>query len=371
VAQDRSQRWAASGLQDLTTPCGAAPVEPPPHLIDRLDALTTRLRSASALIGEAVEHDGLALLAARATTGDRRPSVRESVTGRSRLVPCADGWVAVTLARPDDLQLVPALVGRDVPVDTADVHVDVAWDAVAAWCAEMSVAAVVERATLLGLAIAGVGETQDDRRDADGLVVTSRDPSDQTSRASLDGVRVVDLSALWAGPLCGALLAEAGADVVKVESSTRPDASRLGSPQLFEALNARKRMVTVDVSTPQGVADLRDLITGADVVIEASRPRALRHLGIAVPGDGPRLWLSITAHGYCEPAGCRIGFGDDAAAAGGLVTWRDGEPMFCGDAIADPLTGLTAATVALELLAHGGTHHVDVAMAAVAHRFAT
>ncbi len=84
----------------------------------------------------------------------------------------------------------------------------------------------------------------------------------------------------------------------------------------------------------------------------------------------PSVWLSITAHGRAGPGSGRVGFGDDAAVAGGLVAWEDGEPRFLVDAVADPLTGLLAASTVMDLLAGGGSWLVDLPMAAVAARFA-
>ena len=82
------------------------------------------------------------------------------------------------------------------------------------------------------------------------------------------------------------------------------------------------------------------------MVIEGSRPRALEQLGIdarSIVRHGPQVWVSITGHGRDGANTMRVGFGDDAAAAGGLVDWVDGTPHFVGDAVADPLAGLTAA----------------------------
>ena len=88
------------------------------------------------------------------------------------------------------------------------------------------------------------------------------------------------------------------------------------------------------------------LVAAADIVIEASRPRALARFGLdadAAAADGT-TWVSITAYGR---AADRVGFGDDVAAGSGLVAVdAGGHPLFCGDAIADPLTGLTAAVLA-------------------------
>jgi crotonobetainyl-CoA:carnitine CoA-transferase CaiB-like acyl-CoA transferase len=188
-------------------------------------------------------------------------------------------------------------------------------------------------------------------------------------------VVVVDLSSLWAGPLCGALLAEAGARVLKVESATRPDGARLGSPAFFERLNASKQSVVLDLPGPDGVADLRRLISTADVVIEASRPRALQQMGIdaleLLAGDeGPRVWASITGHGRTGERGTWVGFGDDAAVAGGLVVWDDEGPCFCADAVADPITGIVAAAAIAEALTADARVLLDLPLSTTAARFA-
>jgi crotonobetainyl-CoA:carnitine CoA-transferase CaiB-like acyl-CoA transferase len=115
---------------------------------------------------------------------------------------------------------------------------------------------------------------------------------------------------------------------------------------------------------------LRGIVERADVVIEGSRPRALAQLGIAaadvVRDGGPQVWVSITGYGRSSDArGDRVAFGDDGAAAGGLVVWHENAPMFCADAVADPLTGLTAAGACLDALASGGRWLLDVSMAGV------
>jgi crotonobetainyl-CoA:carnitine CoA-transferase CaiB-like acyl-CoA transferase len=104
-------------------------------------------------------------------------------------------------------------------------------------------------------------------------------------------------------------------------------------------------------------------------VVEASRPRALAAMGLTptdVLAGRTRLWVSITGYGRTPPADRRIAFGDDAAAAGGAVLVDDAGPVFCGDALADPMSGLVAADAALTALADGGRRLLDVAMAAVA-----
>jgi hypothetical protein len=124
-----------------------------------------------------------------------------------------------------------------------------------------------------------------------------------------------------------------------------------------------------------GPALLRSLLTSADVVIEASRPRALAGLGIApemIAHKPGQVWLAITGYGRDEPD--RVAFGDDAAVAGGLVGWADspadGDPVFCADAIADPLTGVCGALAVARSLAAGGGELIDLPMRAVAAAFA-
>jgi crotonobetainyl-CoA:carnitine CoA-transferase CaiB-like acyl-CoA transferase len=79
------------------------------------------------------------------------------------------------------------------------------------------------------------------------------------------------------------------------------------------------------------------------------------------------VWVAITGYGWTGAAGMRVGFGDDTAAAGGLVRWtQKGEPRFAGDALSDPVTGLAAALGALQALAGGGGVLVDAAMASAA-----
>jgi crotonobetainyl-CoA:carnitine CoA-transferase CaiB-like acyl-CoA transferase len=182
--------------------------------------------------------------------------------------------------------------------------------------------------------------------------------------------------------------------VVKVESTQRPDGARRGDPAFYEWLHAGHDSVVLDFASPRGRAELLALIADADVVIESSRPRALAALGVdaeAVLAARPgRVWLSITGHGRGPSPGPGdpdsldpVAFGDDAAVAGGLVAWDrasrvgsgagDGwppgpspSPVFCGDAIADPLTGLYAALAVVASRRAGGGHLLDVALRAVA-----
>jgi crotonobetainyl-CoA:carnitine CoA-transferase CaiB-like acyl-CoA transferase len=259
------------------------------------------------------------------------------------------------------LEAVPAWLELDrsaIPITTPTT-----WSTVAEHLARRDPVDVLARAGLLGLPVARVAEAAETT--AIGRTVLEQSTIDPAVPVGRSGPPlVVDLSSLWAGPLCGDLLASTGATVVKVESTSRPDGARRGPAAFFDLLNAQKQSVALDFRRREDVGILRELIGRADVVIEASRPRALAHLGIdATASIGPRVWISITGHG--RDAG-RVAFGDDAAAAGGLVVWSDGRPYFCADAIADPLTGLAAAAACLEVLSAAGRWMLDVSMAGVA-----
>ncbi|MGH9016969.1 MAG: CoA transferase, partial [Acidimicrobiales bacterium] len=282
-----------------------------------------------------------------------------SASGSCRLVRAGDGWLAVNLARPEDRAAVAAVTEGEVQGDP--------WTTLEGAARRRSVSDLVGRARLLGVAAAPIG-----RPDTDGTA----EPSASTRlwpRAGADHraeVRVVDLSSMWAGPLCTALLARAGFRVTKVESSSRPDGVR-EVPDFYRTLHAADQEVaTLDFSQADGRRRLRALIEEADVVVESSRPRALAQLGLApdtVDGPPGKVWVSITGYGRRPPGAGWVAFGDDAAVAGGLVAWEDTEhPVFCGDALADPVTGMTAAAAALRAVAAGGGVLLDVSMQACA-----
>jgi hypothetical protein len=295
--------------------------------------------------------DAAELLTGRAALLGLSPPGRVSVGGASRLLRTADGWCALTLSRQDDIDAVSALVESAVTDP---------WTAAQLWAATTSGAEVTARARLLGLPAAALGET----RAAPPKVTALGAPG--KSRAAA-GLLVVDLSSMWAGPLCGQLLARAGATVVKVETSARPDGTRAGSPVFFDWMNSGKLSYAVDFDDS---SHLRRLLDSADVVIESSRPAALARRGLGPAARDSQIWLRITGHGTDGERANWVAFGDDAAVSGGLVDGTDDEPTFCGDAIADPLTGLHAAQQAVESLSQGGGQLVELSMAAVAATYA-
>jgi hypothetical protein len=346
---DGTAAWAASGAMALTGRRHGPPLLGPASAAPTMAALAARLDELSRALGRAVVVDGPALLGERAAITGHSRQGEVSVGGACRLLPARGGWVAVSLARDADIELVPAWLAADV--DGADPQ------AVAVAVAERPVAELVERAGLLGLPCGALGEMSD--KSVPAHLLGSAAPV-----ADLRGLTVVDLSSLWAGPLCGQLLAAAGARVIKVESITRPDGARRGPRAFFELMHRGKEFVELDFSTTAGRAALVDLVGAADVVIEASRPRALEQLGIPAGSSPGRVWLSITGYGRDQPS--RVAFGDDAAVAGGLVAYDEHGPVFAADAAADPATGLLAAVAVLDRLAAGGRWLLDVALARTA-----
>ncbi|OBK01978.1 acyl-CoA transferase [Mycolicibacterium conceptionense] len=298
-----------------------------------------------------VSVDATELLTGRAALLDIAPQGQLSAGGATRLFPTCDGWVALTLSRPDDVASIPALLQRD-SID------DDPWPAVRDWAGMHSAAEVAARARLLGLPVAVLAETA-----AAPPVISTIGPP---GAGSLTGILVADLSSMWAGPLCGQLLARAGATVVKVESRSRPDGTRSGAPEFYDWMNGGKLSYAVDFDDP---TELAALVRVADVVIEASRPAALSRRGLGpstAAGRAGRIWLRITGHGTAGEKADWVAFGDDAAVSGGLVGYRAGAPVFRGDAIADPLTGLHAAVAVAASRNRGGGELIEFSMAAVA-----
>ena len=297
------------------------------------------------------EVDAAELVTGRAALLGLSPRGRISAGGATRLMRSSDGWCALTLSRQDDLDAVPALIESDA---------DDPWSAVERWMAERTSADVTMRARLLGLPVAALGETAA----APPRISTLAAPF---AARDVSGLLVADLSSMWAGPLCGQLLARAGAAVIKVETRARPDGTRAGPPAFFDWMNSGKLSYAVDFDEPSG---LRQLLDAADVVVESSRPAALAHRGLGpTPRDG-QVWLRITGHGTDGERANWVAFGDDAAVSGGLVGGTETEPVFCGDAIADPLTGLHAAVEIAASLSRGGGELIEMSMAAVAATYA-
>jgi len=340
--------WGAAGLASLTGRADGPGLVPPASTVAAIGAL----------VSTAPVEAPLALLGERAALGGWSRQGTTSCGGGTRLLPTADGWLAVNLSRPDDRAAVPAWLG--LAQDPGDP-----WAAVAG--IDRTATELVDAGAALGLAVARLPDVPPPVDEPVHRVRVGDGPP-------LDGPPlVVDLSSLWAGPLCSNLLLLDGARVVKVESTARPDGGRRDGTGFFDLLNHGKASVALDLPSADGLSRLRRLLRAADVVIEGSRSRVLRQWGVdaealLADADGPQVWCSITGHGRDVD---RVGFGDDAAVAGGLVAWDDDGPVFLGDAVADPLTGIAAHAAVTRALAEGGRWLLDAALCRAAASVAT
>jgi hypothetical protein len=308
--------------------------------------------------------DGATIVGERGSNGGYRINGRVSAgIGGSRLMETRDGgWFALTIIRAEDRELLPALFA-DAAIDPHDN------DAIAAAVARHDCDDLVERGRLLGLPVASADETPA----SPPVAALARGP--HRERDAAHRPLVIDMSAIWAGPLAGHLLWLAGAEVVKVESATRPDLIRRDDPATFDLINQGKASIAVDFASDSEKAALIELIRRADVVLESSRPRALRHLGIdadALVRKTPGLvWLTVTGHGATGEAAMWTGIGNDCGVAGGLsraLADASGAIGYIGDAIADPLTGIVAAIEGWRAYRAGSACRLGFAMSAIAAR---
>jgi len=218
--------WARSGAMALTGPPDGPPLAPAAPIVARLGEASAALEALSGRLGRQVRVDGAQLLGERAACAGLRRRGRISAGGSCRLVAACDGWVAVNLARPSDVDLLPAwLASGDIRAQEAG--------------------ALAARAQLLGLPVSVVAEPEDAAADEQAVARGQAFPFEPflvdgrpSSPARADCGRrahsrsrpmafvVVDLSSLWAGPLCAHLLGLAGGRVIKVESTGRVDGAR-------------------------------------------------------------------------------------------------------------------------------------------------
>ena len=291
------------------------------------------------------------LLAERAAISQWQRNAPWSLGGQCRAVRASDAYFTLSLARDADVEMIPALVSQTT---------DSGWEAVDSWAGCLTAREAVDRCRMLGMPAAVVGEIAPRE-------LMRIDSSASKRHREMSEMRVVDLSSLWAGPLCGNLLGLAGARVMRVESSARPDGGRLGLPLFDDLLHSGQPSVTF---TPDDLDLLHALVDTADIVITSARPRGVVSLELdpqrflATREHG--VWVQISAYGSTGPQANWVGFGDDTAMAGGLVRWLDSGPIPVADALADPLTGIHAAVAAAAMTMRGGTHLVEIALADVA-----
>jgi crotonobetainyl-CoA:carnitine CoA-transferase CaiB-like acyl-CoA transferase len=202
----------------------------------------------------------------------------------------------------------------------------------------------------------------------------------------LQGVKVLDLSRVLAGPWCTQILGDFGADVIKIESFQGDDTRNWGPPWLrgpeeegrgesayYLSCNRNKRSVVVNLADPEGAALIRRLAAKADIVVENFKVGGLARYGLdyeSLSAINPRLvYTSITGFGQDGPYADRAGYDFVAQAMGGLMSVTgeaDGPPMKVGVAMADLSTGMYAAVSTLLALRHaehtGQGQRVDVSL---------
>jgi crotonobetainyl-CoA:carnitine CoA-transferase CaiB-like acyl-CoA transferase len=195
----------------------------------------------------------------------------------------------------------------------------------------------------------------------------------------LDGIRVIDLSRVLAGPYASLLLADMGAEVIKVEEPGRGDDTRAwppfqgGEATYFMSVNRGKKSLTLDLKHAEGKAVLRRLLDGADVLLENFRPGTLERLGFgyaAARALNPRLvYCSISGFGESGPEAGRPGYDLIVQGESGIMDltgFPDGPPVKVGNSIADLAAGTMAAHgIVLALFARertGEGQKVEIAM---------
>ena len=212
--------------------------------------------------------------------------------------------------------------------------------------------------------------------------------TDITAPAALAGIRVLDLSRVLAGPWGTQILADLGADVVKVEAPGRGDDTRawgppflkgadgddeIGTSAYYLAANRNKRSIAVDFADPAGAALLRDLAASADIVVENFKVGGLTKYGLdwdSLRAVKPALvYCSITGFGQTGPYASRGGYDFVAQGMGGFmaITGEEGgQPLRAGVAMADVTTGLYATISVLAALRHaertGEGQHIDISL---------
>ena len=196
----------------------------------------------------------------------------------------------------------------------------------------------------------------------------------------LEGVRVLDLSRVFAGPLCGQVLADFGADVIKVEHPGRGDDTRdwgmrIGKTETtyYNSMNRNKRSITVDLQTPEGVKIIRDLLPQCDVVVQNFKTGGAEKLGLgyeqlkAIKPD--LIYCSVAGYDSSGPEAKRPGYDLVIQAEAGLMA-INGEasqpPLKFGVAAVDMMTGMYAAQAVLAALFRRGKtgkgRHIEMAL---------
>ena len=212
-------------------------------------------------------------------------------------------------------------------------------------------------------------------------------PAESEARLPLEGVRVVDLSWVWAGPFAAMHLAHLGAEVIRCESSTRPDLYRRGGisnppddmePSLnragmFNQWNQGKKSVAVDLSDPRGIEIVKGFVAESDVVLQNFGTGVMDRLGLGyeeLKRINPRIILaSISGYGQVGPYREYLAYGPALVPLTGLASvtgFIGGKPDLFGPSIPDPTAGMTAAWAVVSALDQrertGVGDHLDISL---------
>jgi crotonobetainyl-CoA:carnitine CoA-transferase CaiB-like acyl-CoA transferase len=197
--------------------------------------------------------------------------------------------------------------------------------------------------------------------------------------APLDGIRILDLSRILAGPYCTMILGDLGADVVKIEQPDGDDTRRWGPPfsagesAYFLSVNRNKRSVTVDLKSADGAALIRRIAHQVDVLVENFKPGTLERLGLSLADlrrqNSRLITLSITGTGIPGADNTNHGYDFIVQASGGLMSIsgpEEGPPCKTGIAIVDITTGMMGANAILAALYSrektGRGQHIDISL---------
>ncbi len=199
-----------------------------------------------------------------------------------------------------------------------------------------------------------------------------------TNARPLDGVRVLDFTRVLAGPYCTALMADLGADVIKVEATQGDDYRHIGpfrdgESLLFQSINRGKRSITLNLKSDEDIAKIRQLLADTDVLVENFRPGVMEKLGLGfqeLSAAFPKLvYVSVSGFGQTGSNTARPAYDIIIQAMSGLmdVTGEpDGTPTMIGEALGDVAGGLFAAWGTMVALFDrsrtGKGRHVDVAL---------
>jgi crotonobetainyl-CoA:carnitine CoA-transferase CaiB-like acyl-CoA transferase len=203
--------------------------------------------------------------------------------------------------------------------------------------------------------------------------------SKQPGPGALEGITVLDLTRVLAGPFCGMILADMGANVIKIEEPSKGDDSRQfvpfvnGESSYYMNLNRNKRGITLNLKDPKGKEIFLKLLKKADVVLENFRTGVMDKLGFSyeeLKKHNPRIvYAAVTGFGHYGPYKDRAGYDIISQAMGGLMSttgWPDGPPTRTGTAMGDILAGLSVTIGILAALQNrertGEGQKIDVAL---------